>query len=503
MKSVRFSLFVFWASVAVLFGSSTLQCQQLCSTEKVNGDCIFTVDRLNPLQPPTLQMYPGATVTVKIFHALPFEQVSFDWQNTTGASTPDQASAVANSLSANIQKFVAAIAAPAPAPVPPPGAPAPSPDNCANVTQATAVACVTQMIADARQAAADIESLVNDDTLVYDPVNQKPIARKLADFDNVRTRILCRVFGAALPPTLALNGFIPIHCAPEYHDLVAEQQSLSSLVSNSQHPITQGDIPTLVNYTNTLVSPLEAIAQDLRQINSAQSSNGIIGTIVDPVRSRNPAIPSCNSSLSMNPDNSGYAHLLQRQVTCAVNVYNLVANSIASVPTTSQKRTIITISVNYTDSRVETSAGVMFSALPSRSFVANPAYSGTPPTVSNITVQEKDSRPLVVPFAAAHVRLGSDWLWPDRRRGAIYATFLVGVNPNTTTADFGAGLSVSWRLLMLSPVAHFAHDVRLTDGFTNGESLGSSFSGSIQTQQFWTTSFGFGIGVRVPPITGR
>jgi hypothetical protein len=340
--------------------------------------------------------------------------------------------------------------------------------------------------------------------LVYNSRTGLPIARSLADFDNARTRILCRVLGAGLPPgVVGLDGATPVQCGPQYHDLVAEQQGLSALVSNPQNPITQGVIPALVNYTNTLITPLEAIAQNLLQLNSAQAPDGVLGTIVDPARRNNPIVPSCNSSLSTVPDNTGYERLLQRQVTCAINAFNLVANSTASVPSTPQKRTILTISVNYADSRIETSAGVMVSALPSRSFVANPVYSGTPPTVSNILVQEKDSRPLIVPYAAVHVRLGSDWLWPDKRRGAIYGTFLVGVNPNTTTADFGAGISFAWRSLVLSPVAHFAHDVRLADGFTNGESLGTSFAGSVPTQQYWRTSFGLGIGIRVPLITGR
>jgi hypothetical protein len=494
MKPGSFFPTACWVAAAVLFGGMTARGEQPCSTEKVNRDCTFIVDRLNPLQPPTLQMYPRATVTVKIQHALPFEQVSFDWQSSTGVLTPDQSSAILNALSASLQKFVAVVAAP------PPALPALSPgDQCATVSADTAVACAAQMIRDAQLAVGDIGSLVNDDTLVYNPVTKAPVARSLADYNNARTRILCRVLASDLPPgTVGLDG-TAITCGTQYHDLVGEQQSLTSLVS----PTTQGPLPALVNYTNTLIAPLEAIAQDLLQLNSAQGSDGVLGTIVDPARSKNPSVPSCNSSLSAAPDSSVYTRLLQRQVTCAVNVFNLVANSIASVPGTPQKRTILTISVNYAESRIETSAGIMVSALPSRSFAATTVYSGTPPAVSNIVVQENDARPLIVPFAAVHIRLGNDWLWPDHRRGAFYATILVGVNPNTTTADFGAGFALSWRSLVLSPVAHFAHDVRLTAGFINGESLGTSFTGTVPTQQFWTTSFGLGIGIRVPLITGR
>ena len=66
----------------------------------------------------------------------------------------------------------------------------------------------------------------------------------------------------------------------------------------------------------------------------------------------------------------------------------------------------------------------MISALPSRSFAVNPVYMGATSNSANNVVQETDTWPLIVPYAAVHVRIGSDWLWPDRRRGAIYATIL-------------------------------------------------------------------------------
>jgi len=517
MKPISVFPTAFGLAASLLFASMTARCQNdnPCSTEKVNHDCTLTIDRVNLLQPPTLQMYPRAVVTVKIKNALPFEQVSLDWQSSTGSSTPDQASAILNALSSSLQKVVAAVTQPAPPPPPQPApaplsqvSPQPPPDLCMNAGADTAEACARQMMGDAKLAIVDIGTIVNDDTLVYDPATKKPVPQSVAEFDNTRTRILCRVLGADLRNAMKLDGKTQIVCASEpttspFHDLVAEQQSLTALVNDPNHPITQGAIPALTTYTNNLIAALEGIAQDLLQLTSAQLSDGVLGTIVDPVRGKNPETRSCNSALSARPNAQVYGPLVQRQVSCAVNVFNLVANSIASVPNSQVKRTLVTITVNYADTRIETSAGVMISALPSRSFAASAVYSGTPPTVSNVVVQESDTRPLIVPYAAVHVRLGSGWLWPDHRRGAVYATVLAGVNPNTTTADFGAGLSIAWRTLTLSPVAHFAHDVRLTGGFTNGESLGASFTGTLPTQQFWTTSFGLGIGIRVPLISGR
>ena len=100
------------------------------------------------------------------------------------------------------------------------------------------------------------------------------------------------------------------------------------------------------------------------------------------------------------------------------------------------KKTLVTITINYTDARIETSAGILLSALPSRSFAATSTYSAGPsPVLTSVVAAESDTRPLIVPFAAVNVRIGNDWLWPySRRRGGIYATFLAGVNPNTTTA---------------------------------------------------------------------
>jgi hypothetical protein len=449
-----------------------------------------------------LQMYPRAVVTVKITNALPFEQVSLDWQSSASALAPDQANAILTALNSPLQKLVATVNLPLPKPGPK-VLTKPPPDKCDTVVVATVNACVAQMMEDARLAIDDIGTLVNDDTVVLYPTGAQRAFRSAADFHDTRTRILCRVLGSKATEqdgTTSLN--CPSNSTDPYHDLIGEQDSLNALVSSATPPLSN-DIPAVVTYTNTLISALEGVAQDLLQLSSDQPKEGNLGTIVDPVRTKNPDTRSCNSSLSTQPSGQTYGRLLQRQVSCAVNVFNLVSNSIGSIPTAQQKRTIATITVNYADSRIETSAGIMLSALPSRSFAANSVYSGTPPSVSNIVVQESDTRPLIVPYAAVHIRVGSDWLWPDRRRGAFYATILAGVNPNTTTADFGAGFSISWRSLILSPVAHFAHDVRLTGGFTNGESLGASFTGSVPTQQFWTTSFGFGIGIRVPLITGR
>ena len=110
--------------------------------------------------------------------------------------------------------------------------------------------------------------------------------------------------------------------------------------------------------------------------------------------------------------------------------------------------------------------------------------------------------PTVVPFAAGNYRLTNDLKW-TRWKSNWYWTGAVGINPNSVSADFGTGLSLSWRALMLSALCHFGHEVRLTQGLHVGESLGAGFNGSVPTQTYWTESFALGVSIRVPSLTGR
>jgi hypothetical protein len=149
--------------------------------------------------------------------------------------------------------------------------------------------------------------------------------------------------------------------------------------------------------------------------------------------------------------------------------------------------------------RWEASAGVFFSSLPIRSFSVAPKFDGT--NVTDNTVIQTILRPTVVPYAAGNYRLTNDLGW-SKWKSNLYLTGAVGINPNTVSADFAAGLSLSWRSLMISPLWHYGHDTRLV-GFTVGESLGAAFKSTLPTQTFWTSSYAVGIGIRIPPITGR
>jgi hypothetical protein len=254
-----------------------------------------------------------------------------------------------------------------------------------------------------------------------------------------------------------------------------------------------------------------------------------LGSIYDPIFSPNPA----NSHDHPNKRNIvfGFWPLMRlgRQAVFAVNVVNLVNTSQAAIPTAAQKKSIATVTVVYADPIFEVSAGTFFSWIPTRS-ISNQTNVGVEPdgTTTNclltvtpvlcsVSIIEQDKHPTVVPFVAGNWRLGHDFAWPDGRRGAIYATTALGINPNSTSTEYAGGLSLSWRALMLSPMWHLGRDLHLTQGETVGEiwcyynppaAVGTNpapnkCSGNPpapSTKQFWRGAFAIGISVRVPSV---
>jgi hypothetical protein len=210
--------------------------------------------------------------------------------------------------------------------------------------------------------------------------------------------------------------------------------------------------------------------------------------------------------------NSAGARLLGRQVVYSVDSVNQIGTFVAAVSSTSQKKSIDTITVLYADPIFEMSAGGLFSTLPNRSFANQTLVTqnpGAPPTQGNVVITQTVTRPTMVPFVAANFRLGHDFLIGSRR-SAGYFTGALALNPYNALPEFGAGLSLSWRLLMFSALYHEGHDIRLTQGEYVGEVWcnASAASGNIakcsgnppspSTERFWKGGFALGISVRVP-----
>lgn len=203
-------------------------------------------------------------------------------------------------------------------------------------------------------------------------------------------------------------------------------------------------------------------------------------------------------------------------ITYTLNEQNEIANSLLSLPAATQKQSIATLTELYAAPRFEGSAGAFFSWLPNRTFsnVTNVAVTGGVPASTSIQIQmTKTTPPLIIPFGAANYRISPEYTWLGGRRGAVYLTAGVALNPYDTQVEYPAGFSFAWRYLMISPLYHLGHGTHLIDGEMVGQTWCTYASGATSmsspplcagappapsTKTYWTGQFAIGISVRVP-----
>jgi len=207
---------------------------------------------------------------------------------------------------------------------------------------------------------------------------------------------------------------------------------------------------------------------------------------------------------------------LAPQITYTVNAQNQIANPLLALPAAAQKQPIVTVTVLYASPRFEISAGTFLSWLPNHTFanVTDIAVTNGVPAPADIKIgMTTTTAPLVIPFVAANYRISPEFTWLGGRRGAVYATAGVSLDPYNTQVEYAAGLSVSWRFLMLSPLFHLGRPLHLTQGeqvgqtwckYDNGATSSSTppaCAGSPpapSTKNYWRGAFAIGISVRVP-----
>lgn len=207
------------------------------------------------------------------------------------------------------------------------------------------------------------------------------------------------------------------------------------------------------------------------------------------------------------------------QTVYTLNAQNEIASPLLGLPSATQKQALLTITMLYVEPRFEISAGAFLSWLNNRTFSNTTDVTitnGTPIPADVKLIETKTTRPLIIPFAAGNYRISPEFTWPGwlgGRRGAIYSTLGVGLNPYNTQVEYFGGFSISWRYLMFSPVYHLGHDTHLTQGEQVGQ-IWCQFGGGAtatssppacagappapSTKTFWTGAFALGISVRVP-----
>jgi hypothetical protein len=239
-----------------------------------------------------------------------------------------------------------------------------------------------------------------------------------------------------------------------------------------------------------VVTDLESYFVYIEQLRGAAVVEVPLGEIADPAAS---------------PTNATATKLLGRSISYSVNATNNVGSFVASVPT-SAKKSVVTLTVLFADPKLEVSTGVFLSMLPSRSFSNQTVVTQVPgsvPTTGNVFIAPSSIRPTVLPFVAANWRLGRDGVWLHRRT-ALYLTGAIALNAYNTSAEYAGGLSLSWRLLMFSALAHVGRELELAQGEYDNEVWCTTAGGAKcsppnpSTTHAWTAAFAFGLSVRIP-----
>jgi len=438
-------------------------------------------------------MYSGEAVTVIVKHPLPFERYFLDYTSGQATLSPDVTSSIIQGLVPSLGKLSFG---PFAKTLPPADPCAATKDISAQVLLAGSLgsnlpvfqSCVSQLAQTAIGIYQKLEPFVAPDSITPNGISQNS---KLSDL------------------TQPITGFIQSESVLSGAITTISGGNLKSSAPDASAMTELGELQKLMD---AVATDLLGYSQRIADLGSFTNGSQDCATLIELTSDDAKGKPQCVVITSRTDDPRIYERMVTRTITYSLDTLNLVSISQEAAPDPTKKKALGSIALNFADShtkfaglpttsfRWEASAGVFFSMLPDRSFYVKPTYTNL--FVSNYTVTQSILRPTVVPFAAANYRLTNDLGW-TRWKSDIYWTAAVGVNPNTVSADFATGPSISWRALMLSGFCHFGHDVHLTQGFYPTQSLGASFTGTLPSHSFWTEAFAFGVSVRVPAITGR
>ena len=513
------------------FHCSAVDREEPCSIAKTNRDCTLMLNRTRPLNAPAIQMYPGSRLTVMIKNSYYFERYSLDYQSGQLNLSPD---VLASILSTGTGGLLGPLQKDAQFKITTQRELLESKNKVPSKLDCSAKSL--------RDSKATNKDELQKAAFLYSSCYQefvktaKPIYRWLGSFvvpdSHVKSSVVlsewnmelghCEVPAPDPKPdsnktTLLQELTLPasnakrkeaLDClSKRIQDLTSREEALSDAIGKLS--ATDADDQTKIRELKDLQSLADPIEKDLLGYSARLNDLPSIGHGQTECKAdANEVLPDTKNKtggegcivLPAFADPQNGSKLATRQVTYAVNALNLVQTGQEAVPDSSKKKTIATITVLYGDSHWEASAGALFSSLLVRSFSVSPVI--TNGVVTDKRVAQSLLYPTIVPYAAANYRVTDD-LGYTRWRSAIYLTVAAGVNPNTVTADFAFGPSLSWRGVMFSGLWHLGHDVRLTQGLSVNQRLGASYSGTATTETYWRNAVALGIAVRIPSLAGR
>jgi phage gp37-like protein len=487
MRSVRFIFltFIAFTNLASRAGASTTDgCGDpnkipACSYTITNGTCTVTIDRLNPVTPPTIYVKPTCKVQVIVQKPYPLERLTLDWKSNTTVIPPDTFSNAFTALSTNLGKITILGRAPAEHGVP-------CEDIPAACTDAESISRAQSRTAQNADAVPDPYAAIRPEieqiklALLPPPGGGDTPGQPWTDTGKWQTDRVKNLTAAAVPLQKIKD---------EQTNLAADIETLKEAATT---PAQLETVRKLTDNQKVLDAKVSPIADALAKINAlavgigavSLAETGIIGNSF--ITDTTPGDKNYQSQTWSLDYSNKLLPLAKRVAADPLKSQN--AAYVGSLADASDKQSILTLTVQFqSTSRIELSTGLMVPFTPYHSYAKGSDDMG------NATVQATTTY-AVVPIALINYRV-IEWI-TKQQPSAFFLTGGVGVNSVTTQVEFGAGLTYSYRSLAFSLLADIGRDTNLGGSLTPGGSLG--LYTVVPTTTSWVVKPAAALSVRIP-----
>jgi hypothetical protein len=455
-----------------------------CSYAATNGNCKVDINRLDPVTPPTIYVKRGCSVKVSVSNPSPLEDLTLDWKSSATVIPPDTFQTLFSALSGNLGKFTAIELIRSPGPLVETTSHCETdPTNCDN---APAISKAQQRVmSDLRKI--DALAISSDGlTNVKNALQPLPVGadcpKAWCNTANWKTEVAAQ-FKAASDKAEDFGNKLKL--------LASEIENFEQAHTDSQSVSEAAVLEKNQASLNALYDPLAKVSALNKVVKNLPNRGvGVEGNAV--IKDSAPGDKNYEIQTWALDYTNKLIATAKRVAGDTLKSENAALMSGLADP--SPKAPLVTITVQFqSPSRFEVSTGLMVPLTPYHSYgKAAVAKNGV---VTDNVVQETKTY-TVVPTVFVNYLLG-EWI-PNKQRSALFVTGGVGYNPTSSSVEFGAGMTYSYRSLTFSFVADIGRDTKLRGGFTVGQSLGTGSAADPPTSTYWSVKPAIAISVRIP-----
>jgi hypothetical protein len=499
-----------------------------CSYTAINGDCTLTRSRTAPAVPPTIHVRHGHTVTVRILDPLPFEHLTLDEKLKSEQVPVDQLSAGFTALTGALSGFavshlfIANVAGvdPADSHCPPQGVPRP---------------LSGQQILDCQKFLADRAN---------DAINNGPdaIHPSLTQWAVNALKKVHALFQPVPPhptadmPTSTLSwqgwkddfdrgadnalGTPAIPATPTAPAIPANPGSFDADDFARRLALLDVDIAEAADRKSADVRELATIGAQEKKLEAAVSSLTTLKQKMNALRTKVDALTPDADPVTLSIPDDAANDKNDVLETWDLNAENKLAKIAALVKADkipdaasaeentltdkAAKSTVIEFNIDFVNQpHFEISTGLLVPFKPYHTYTVglSQASATAPPgatpncppndcpvvlqTLTNAVVPDVSVN--ILPFGEGVVR---------QQRMAFMLSAAAGYNTANTSAAFGFGPSIAWRMIVISPLAVLSRDQQLAGGYVLGQSAGTATT--PMTTNVWKFNPSIGISLRIP-----